>query len=217
MSENLVAGLISGLVVTLFVVIFRAIWNSIIVPWFEERVYKDVQIEGKWFGLYPTSVDLRRDVIVLKRHGHKISGTLTCVKGNDEGDEYSLRGSFRNLVLPLIYESTEREKTDRGSITLRAINNGERLSGKIAFYNTSKDSISSGNIIWFRKKDELEVIAERIKQQKEELTKLEEERSRIEEEERKIETEDSALEGELVESKNTANKTMQPTAEASAD
>ncbi|WP_136678599.1 hypothetical protein [Neptunomonas sp. XY-337] len=217
MSENLVSGLISGLVVTLFVVVFRAIWHSIIVPWFEERVYKDVRIEGKWFGLYPTSVDLRQDVIVLKRHGHAITGTLTCVKGSDEGDEYSLSGSFRNLVLPLIYESTDREKTDRGTITLRAINNGERLSGRIAFYHTIKDSIDSGNILWFRKREELEAVAGRIKQKKEELEKLEEERSRIEKEERKIETEEDIYEGEAVDVQDSANKSMQQTAEAAAD
>ena len=156
MYENLISGLVSGLVVTVFVVVFRTFWKSIIVPWFEERVYKDVKIEGKWFGLYPTSIDLRRDVIVLKRHGHYVSGTLTCTKGKDEGDEYSLCGSFRNLLLPLTYESTDREKTDRGTITLRAINNGEKLSGKIAYYHNSRDSISSTNIIWFRSKDELE-------------------------------------------------------------
>ncbi len=215
MNENIIAGLVSGLVVTVFVVMFREIWISIIVPWFEERVYKDVKIEGKWFGLYPTSTDLRRDVIILKRHGHTITGTLTCTKGKDEGDEYSLSGSFRNLILPLIYESTEREKTDRGTITLRAINNGERLTGKIAYYHTDKDSISSGNIIWFRKKEQLEEVASRIAQHKKELEELKEKRSRIEEEERKIES--PPLEGEVVKPEGDANNSMQPTADASVD
>ena len=53
MEANIISGLISGLVVSIFVLVFRQFWNSVIVPWFEERVYKDVHIEGKWFGLFP--------------------------------------------------------------------------------------------------------------------------------------------------------------------
>jgi len=59
MNENIIAGLISGAVVTLFIIIFRSIWIKIIEPWFEDRVYKDAQIEGKWFTLYLTTIDNR--------------------------------------------------------------------------------------------------------------------------------------------------------------
>lgn len=104
MQENIVAGLVSGLVVTLFVVTFKRFWDVVIVPWFEERVYKDVKIEGKWYGLYPTTKDLSQDIIVLKRRGHFIEGKLTCTLGHDEGREFSLQGSFRNMILPLTYK-----------------------------------------------------------------------------------------------------------------
>ncbi len=135
MQENIISGLVSGLTVTFLVLVFRQFWHTAIIPWFEERVYKDVQIEGKWFGLYPLSRDLRQDVIVLKRHGHTITGIITCTKGGDEGDEYSVCGSFRNLLLPLTYESTDKTKTDRGSITLKCVRDGERLKGEISFYS----------------------------------------------------------------------------------
>ena len=46
MTENIITGLVSGLVVILFVLVFRSFWNAVIVPWFEDRVYKDVKIEG---------------------------------------------------------------------------------------------------------------------------------------------------------------------------
>ena len=45
MTDNIIIGLVSGLAVTLFALVFRNFWNAIIVPWFEERVYKDVKIE----------------------------------------------------------------------------------------------------------------------------------------------------------------------------
>lgn len=190
MKENLVAGLISGLIVTLFVFSFRHFWNSIIVPWFEERVYKDAQIEGKWFGFYPETDDYRQDIITLKRHGHAIQGQMICKNGGDEGIEYSVYGSFRNMLLPLVYESTDKTATDRGSITLRWINNGEVLSGKIALYNTNTDTIVAGPIVWFRKKEQLDSAVQIAKSRKEDRLRISKEKERLEKEEKAIEHEE---------------------------
>lgn len=217
MQENIIAGLVSGFVVTLFVLVFRQFWNAVIVPWFEDRVYKDVRIEGKWFGLYPGSKDLRQDVIVLKRHGHSVQGKIICSKGGDEGDEYSVCGSFRNMLLPLVYESTDKTKTDRGSITLRCTTNGERLTGQIALYSTFEDSVIPGSITWFRSKKDLDAMVERIQKREEKMKELKEERRRIAKEESEIENRDT-IEGEVIDlNESAANKQMQPNANASAD
>ena len=46
MLGNLIAGVVSGLFVTVSVFVFRIIWTSKMVPWFEERVYKDAKKEN---------------------------------------------------------------------------------------------------------------------------------------------------------------------------
>lgn len=187
MESNIVAGLISGLVVTLLVVVFKALWDSVITPWFENRVYKDIRIEGVWFSLYPSSAIFRQELIVLKRKGHEIEGTITCKNGEDEGEQYNVRGSFRNMLLPLIYESTDKEKSDRGTITLKCTRNGGRLSGKIAAYDSTDDSIENANIIWFRSKEDLSKNIEVLKARREEIMKLKEQQRLIEREEAKLE------------------------------
>jgi hypothetical protein len=144
---NFIVGITSGLVVTLSVVVFRALWISKIVPWFEERVYKDAKIEGEWFSLYPTWSDLRQEMIFLIRHGHEVTGTIMCTKGQDEGEKYDIQGSFRNMILPLIYEVNDRTKTDRGTITLKAVENATRLEGVIGLYSNRTDSIRSSNVV----------------------------------------------------------------------
>lgn len=168
MEENLLAGLVSGLIVSLIILVFRQLWDKLIVPWFEECVYKDVHIEGRWYGLYPETSEPRQDTIMLKRHGHTVSGIVLCKNGADEGAEYSLCGSFRNLILPLTYESINKSMTDRGTITLKSIKNGEVLRGKIALYNTVTDTIDSAQIEWFRSKVELEKKIKWIKTKREE-------------------------------------------------
>ena len=157
MTDGIISGLISGVVVTIFVVIVRAMWKRIITPWFEELVYKDAMLEGKWFSLYiDQNIMTRQETISLKRHGHDVSGTLICANGPDEGTSYSVQGSFRNMILPLIYETNDRSRTDRGSITLRSVRDGERMEGKAAVYDTDADAIESIQVIWFRSIKDLE-------------------------------------------------------------
>ena len=140
MIDNLISGLVSGIIVVLLVLAFRAFWYNIIVPWFEERVYKDAKIEGKWFSLYPTTEEHRQETITLTRHGHAVTGTMVCTSGDDEGEQYQISGSFRNLILPLVYETQSKSKTDRGTITLKLIENAQKFRGKLAAYHTSMDA-----------------------------------------------------------------------------
>jgi len=152
MTEAVISGLVSGLLVTLFVVVFHAWWVKIIVPWFEDRVYKDARIEGKWLALYPTTIELRQENVSLSRHGHEVKGNIICSTGPDEGEKYSVHGSFRNMILVLIYETSDMAKTDRGTLTLKSVSNADRLEGTLSAYTDDTDSIESVPVIWFRTK-----------------------------------------------------------------
>ena len=182
MSENIIAGLISGVLATLLVFVFRTVWTALVIPWFEERIYKDVRIEGKWYSLYPTTSDSRQEVISLERHGHAITGIIICTVGSDTGEKYHVAGSFRNMLLPLTYESADSSKTDRGTITLKSVHNGERLAGKLAFYNTIEDSIETTNIVWFRSKIALDSFISAREKNKEKIEALRKQSRRIDKE-----------------------------------
>lgn len=182
MYENIVIGLVSGLVVSFLVLVIGKFWRGVVEPWFEERVYKDLHLEGKWFSLYVETGDYRQEIINLKRHGHAITGTMICKNGADEGEEYSLCGSFRNLLLPMTYESIDKNKSDRGTITLKSSHNGQRLVGEIAMYDTRTDSIDTARILWFRNKDELEKTVTYIKNHRERLQEIREKENEIREE-----------------------------------
>jgi predicted small secreted protein len=174
MNANIIAGLFSGLLVTLLVVVFRAIWRDSLVPWFENRVYKDIRVEGTWFSLYPTVIGNRQETINLDRHGHEISGSFVCTTKHNDGEQYEVRGSFRNMILTLIYESRDSQKVDRGTITLKCIKNGERLSGKIAIYHDSTDTIDVNEIIWFRSKKDLVPFLKNIQEKDDTMRNLRE-------------------------------------------
>lgn len=169
MLEYVVVGLVSGLVVSFIVLVVGKFWKSVIEPIFEERVYKGLHIEGKWYSLYVEATDFRQETIKLKRRGHNITGYMVCKTGADEGEEYAITGSFRNLLLPLTYETTDQKKSDRGTVTLMSTHNGERLVGKVTLYETNLDTVVTAQVIWFRNKDDLNNIVEYIKRHREQL------------------------------------------------
>jgi len=187
MTENIIVGLVSGIFATFIVFVFRSIWHAVVIPWFEERIYKDVKIEGAWYSFYPISDDFRQEVVSLERHGHSITGTIICTSGHDEGEKYVVSGSFRNMVLPLTYETSDKSKTDRGTITLKSLFNGERLSGKIAYYHTRKDTIQTSNVVWCRSKNDLDKLLQETKANAGKIRKLRTEAVRIDKELEEVE------------------------------
>ncbi len=130
LSLNFVIGITSGLLTAVIVVLFRAFWVGVLIPWFEERVYKDAKIEGDWFGRTPGN----EFKFTLERAGHKITGRIHSLSGNDTGKEWVISGSFRNLILSAVYEPTDRQRLDRGSMTLMLRNDGFALAGRLAYY-----------------------------------------------------------------------------------
>ena len=163
MSGEFVTGITSGIVTTILVFVFRSLWRSSVIPWFEERIYKDIKIEGDWFSFYPESSDERSEKVEITRRGHSIAGSMTCMTGGDKGEKYNLTGSFRNMILPLIYESADRNKSDRGAISLRATSNGQRMVGKISLYVDQSDQIASSTVVWFRSRTELDNYIKHIR------------------------------------------------------
>lgn len=155
MLQNIVIGLVSGLFVSFIVLVIGRFWRGIVEPWFEERVYKDLHIEGRWYSLYVESADYRQESINIQRQGHAICGKMICKCGPDDGEEYTISGSFRNLLLPLAYESADPQKSDRGTITLMSTNNGQRFVGKVAMYETQRDQIETARVVWFRDREDL--------------------------------------------------------------
>ena len=149
--DNFSVGIISGLVTTLFVVVFRSFWLKVLVPWFEDRVYKDARIEGTWYALYPRTVGNRQELVTLERHGHTVTGRMICTNDSDKGEAYALSGSFRNMILPLVYESIDKQKSDRGTITLKLVRNATQFTGIVAAYNTDRDTINGIHVDWYRR------------------------------------------------------------------
>lgn len=199
---NVIVSVCSGIGVSFLLFLLNQFWKNTISPWYENKIYKDLCIEGKWFCL---SFEYRQDIINLERKGHNIDGTMTCLNGLEKGEEYLISGSFKNLVLTLLYETKDKTKADRGSFTMMAKNNGTRLKGKIAFYDNNRDAISIGNMVWFRDTKDFEKYIKDLENYKNNISKIQGEKIKLDKQE--VELEEKIESGLHNENLKTSNQT----------
>lgn len=147
--EELSIGVISGLVASLIIFIFQLGYVRIFRPWFEEFLYRDLKIEGRWHVEFTSASDFS-EVVELKRQGHRVSGTVTVTQGPDQGRIYIIDGSFKNLILTLSFSGQDETRLDRGTYTLQVHNNGQHLDGYSAFYQDEENKITCLECIWKR-------------------------------------------------------------------
>jgi hypothetical protein len=141
---SVVAGIISGLIATFMALVVRTFWIRAIVPWYEERVYRDAKIEGRWHSRveYSDSAeDWDEFIVEIHRKSHHINATMTCIDGANKGNIYNFSGSFGNLILTGSYVSSDHTRLARGTLTLSLIRDGQAMEGYGAIYSPIKGCI----------------------------------------------------------------------------
>lgn len=147
--DELVIGVVSGLVTTALVFFARRVYLAAIVPWIEDRVYKDARIEGRWCITYP-EMDEVEEHVTLERAAHKVTGQINCSRGPDAGKIYSVEGTFRNLLLTLTYTASDRGALDRGAFVLQLNGNGALFTGRSSYYHDDQHRIVGASCEWRR-------------------------------------------------------------------
>jgi hypothetical protein len=147
-SASLGPGVAAGLIVGMVCLAFKPIWERIIVPWYEEKVYHDAKIEGQWKATLDMEGIKTGETINLIRKGHDVALTISRTSGSDEGRTYLASGTFRNLILTGTYAASQRAFLDRGSFSLMLVNNGNTLRGHCSYYSDRAHFVEPANYEW---------------------------------------------------------------------
>jgi len=152
----------SGLITTFIVLFVTLFWKSVILQWYENFLYRDAKIEGRWYGKSDYFdketdaglLDIKHKsisnfyTIDISRTGHTINATMTCTDGWEQGRTYILQGTFKNLMLTATYDPEDKTSMERASMTLILKSNGRRFLGFVSMYMDEFDLISPGRMIW---------------------------------------------------------------------
>ena len=149
LSYSLVVGVISGVVAAFLVFVFRSLWDRILVPRYEELLYKDAKIEGAWSAeITYLEGEKNKHKMQLRRVGHNVTGTSTCYEGYSEGSSYDLQGTFKNLTLSCTYHINDARRLERGAMVLMLINDGATLKGYVSYYDNQTNSVRATTCEW---------------------------------------------------------------------
>jgi hypothetical protein len=146
---SLGSGVVSGLVATFLAVVARKYWVSVVMPWYEERIYRNAKIEGRWNSRVSYSKsghDWDEFMFDIQRHSHSVKATLICTDGANKGSVYNFEGTFRNLILTGTYSTTEQSRLARGTLTLMLLNNGDVMDGSAAVYSPTKHGVFNAQV-----------------------------------------------------------------------
>lgn len=145
----ILAGLVSGVLSSLLVLAGAKYWRAVVIPWYEDRVYKDVMIAGRWESLGQEHGETFTETVKVRQRAHHVSGEITY-RVDDKLIEYQFDGEFKNLILTARYWVKEESNLDRGTFTLMLKNNGQTLKGFYAWYLPEDNDVISGNYEWKR-------------------------------------------------------------------
>jgi hypothetical protein len=137
----MVAGIVTAFVIE---IVIKNFWRKVVRPWYENTVYRDAQIEGRWEAKATIDGQEVKRVWKITRQGHAIKADVTSTGGYDEGETFRMTGTFKNLLLTGSYNPTDLSRTDRGTYTLQLICDGQTFKGVIAYYSRDRGIVSYG-------------------------------------------------------------------------
>jgi len=155
-SISLIAGVVAALITTLFLWSGRILWKSHLKPWYEDLLYRDARIDGRWEASMNGSLgDDYKEEISLEQTGHSVKGSIICIAGPNKGRKYEFEGSIRNSILSATYSTIERTALDSGSFTLQLIENGKKLKGTATYYFDKEHTLKNAEYVWIRKRENI--------------------------------------------------------------
>lgn len=154
---DLVVGVISGLVAAGVVFGATRWWNSILIPWFEARVYHGLDVSGTW--------ELRdqldpegepefndRETIVLQQRAHRLSGKLTMVDRNTHNiRQRFVSGEVRDRMVCVTMSGDGRRELSYHSLLAEVETDGNTLAGEAVYYNLTDKTIKADRVIYIRR------------------------------------------------------------------
>src|SRR3954471_3813986 len=73
---SIVIGTVTGLISSAAATAFQQFIAKVVLPWYENLIYKDVKIEGTWDAEATIGGQLYRRLWTIERQGHRVTATI---------------------------------------------------------------------------------------------------------------------------------------------
>ena len=141
---SLIIGIVSSLVATGVFIALSELFRRVVLPWYEDKIYRGVRIDGEW---RLKSVDGKlvdpkdkdtESKFTLRQKGEKVTGEYKHGDVDGKDEVYLVIGFIRDGYLSLLSEPKSRRSMDAG-VGLYHIRNEDsklQLLGSLTFVST---------------------------------------------------------------------------------
>ncbi len=159
LASNILLGVVSGLVTAITIYLFSVVWKKQIVPWYEQRVYKGVTLQGTWalVDTQKTEPTDRRwtqiETFDISQTAQHISGTLTLSpKESVQGNVVALTvtGEITDRFVTMLMKSPSQNRLAYGVLLGQVVGDGNRIEGQTAYYDVEENVIAAAKVIYQR-------------------------------------------------------------------
>jgi len=154
-AETVVLGVVSGILTSAAIYLLALIVNRILLPWYRNFVYRDVEIQGSWkeefdFGNGNTQFTTAE----LVQKAHTISGRITVVQATDgettKTETMALIGTVKDRLFSATLTPVSKRRVGIATVLLEVIGDGSRMRGNSSWYDSGSARIASKASQWER-------------------------------------------------------------------
>ncbi len=161
-AVNLFLGVVAGIITYVIIGFTISIFRKIVLPWYQNLIYKGINIRGEWLG-YAATIEGGEYVVgpdsestvILNQQGNKIYGELLLTK-QPSGEKcrklFEFEGTFVDTILMCNSKARDSNNMGKGAFLMKLTENGAKLKGSqtyISAYDWS--TINTRQQVWVRK------------------------------------------------------------------
>jgi hypothetical protein len=155
--ESVIIGVVSSLIATFIFLSSNHWFKTQFMPWYSDKIYRGVRVEGKWKLNTLQSEEDSPDneaFMQLIQYGEKIEGTYAHKYMNDGNivrGTYILKGEIRDRYFIALLRPSTNDVTDAAALVLQAYSphNSLVLKGGIVCINPEDINVTTSSNIEF--------------------------------------------------------------------
>ena len=137
-----IGGIAGNLIAALIIFVAGLYWSKVIRPWWDERIYQGVRIDGsRWQSETVANGQKRVGLWEITQRAHRVEGKISMIEGPTKGTVYGFKGEFKNNLLSGTFFRLSKTEIGRGTVVLQLQENGNRLEGYTVFYNPQTEKV----------------------------------------------------------------------------
>jgi len=154
---NIFLSVFAGILTYIIIEILKLIFNKIIIPWYQDKIYRGFDISGIWTENHNyENMITQESEIHISQNAHNILGKISLIKKGDDGQilgtkNFEFKGEFYNNFLNITCWNADKKQIGTHNYLMKIERDGKEMDGFKTYFDIGFGKIRSQEIFWTRK------------------------------------------------------------------